>query len=208
VAPGSAANFNLTLTPTGTTFPDAITFSVTGLPTGATATTTSARNEQPASGNPLAPVALGFLLLPLLGLKAARERLLRRQCDSGGNYTGGAELRRASDRDGRDDQGAEHDEPDAYCAITLRCAQATARAQPIFQKSWMSAQAGIQFFFCHRRGTGSPTTNITGNIFRQRRGRSVYRHGRIDGPRRRLKMGWIEPLAGTGSMGVESWGGV
>jgi hypothetical protein len=38
-------------------------------------TTTTARNEQPTSGNPLAPVALGFLLLPLLGMKAARERL-------------------------------------------------------------------------------------------------------------------------------------
>jgi hypothetical protein len=48
--------------------------------------------------------------------------------------------------------------------------------------------------------------NITGSIFRQRRGRSVYRYGRIDGLRRWLKMGWIEPLADTGSMGVESWG--
>jgi hypothetical protein len=38
VAPGSAASFSLTLTPAGTTFPDAITFSVTGLPTGATFT--------------------------------------------------------------------------------------------------------------------------------------------------------------------------
>ena len=99
VASGSAASFNLTLTPTATTFPDAITFSVTGLPTSATATfspatiaagsavtpvtltiqtanaTTTARNKQPTSGNPLAPVALGFLLLPLLGIKAARERL-------------------------------------------------------------------------------------------------------------------------------------
>lgn len=97
VAPGAAAIFSLTLTPTGTTFPDAIMFSVTGLPPGATATfspatiaagsavtpvtltiqtaNTTARNEQPSSGNPLAPVALGFLLLPLLGLKSARERL-------------------------------------------------------------------------------------------------------------------------------------
>jgi hypothetical protein len=100
VAPGSTASFSLTLAPTGTTFPDAIKLSVTsGLPPGATASfspqstiaagsqitpvtltiqtanTTTARNEQPISGNPLAPVALGFLLLPLLGLKAARERL-------------------------------------------------------------------------------------------------------------------------------------
>jgi hypothetical protein len=101
VAPGAAASFSLTLTPTGTTFPDAIAFSVTGLPAGATATfspatiaagskvtpvtltiqtantttTTTARNERPNSSNPLAPVALGFLLLPLLGLKAAHKRL-------------------------------------------------------------------------------------------------------------------------------------
>jgi trimeric autotransporter adhesin len=101
VAPGSTASFSLTLTPTGTTVPDAITFSLTGLPTGATysfspatiaagskvtpvtltiqtantTTTTTARNEQPTSSNPWAPVALGFLLLPLLGMKAARERL-------------------------------------------------------------------------------------------------------------------------------------
>jgi sugar lactone lactonase YvrE len=99
VAPGAAASFSFTLTPAGSTFPDAITFTATGLPTGATSsfspatiaagskvtpvtltiqtanTTTTARNEQPFSGNPLAPVALGFLLLPLLGVKAARERL-------------------------------------------------------------------------------------------------------------------------------------
>jgi hypothetical protein len=98
VAPGAPATFNFTLTPgAGGTFPDAITFSVTGLPTGATATfspatiaagsavtpvtltiqtaTTTARNEESTSGNPLSPVALGFLLLPLLGMKAARERL-------------------------------------------------------------------------------------------------------------------------------------
>jgi hypothetical protein len=98
VAPGAAASFSLILTPTETTFPDAITFSVTGLPTGAIATfspatiaagsavtpvmltiqtpsTTTAHNEQPSSGNPLATVALGLLLLPLLGLKSARERL-------------------------------------------------------------------------------------------------------------------------------------
>ena len=43
--------------------------------TANTTTTTTAHNEQPSSSNPLAPVALGFLLLPLLGMKAARERL-------------------------------------------------------------------------------------------------------------------------------------
>jgi hypothetical protein len=99
VSPGSVASFNLTLAPAGaTTFLDPITFSVTGLPTGATATfspatiaagsaitpvtlsiqtanTQTAYNEQPTSGNPLAPAALGFLLLPLLGMKAAHRRL-------------------------------------------------------------------------------------------------------------------------------------
>jgi hypothetical protein len=40
-----------------------------------TANTQTAYNEQPTSGNPLAPAALGFLLLPLLGMKAAHRRL-------------------------------------------------------------------------------------------------------------------------------------
>jgi sugar lactone lactonase YvrE len=99
VSPGSEASFSFTLTPAaGTTFPNAVTFTATGLPTGATPTfspatvaagsgttpvtvsiqttnTQTARNEQPTSGNPLAPVALGFLLLPLLRTKAARRRL-------------------------------------------------------------------------------------------------------------------------------------
>ncbi|HWZ50728.1 MAG TPA: MBG domain-containing protein [Granulicella sp.] len=101
VAPGAAASFTLTLAPAGaTTFPDAITFSVTGLPPGATATfspamipanspvtplsmtiqtsnsqtnSPTAHNEQPSSGLPLAPVALGFLLLPLAGLKRLKR---------------------------------------------------------------------------------------------------------------------------------------
>jgi hypothetical protein len=104
VSPGSVASFNLTLAPAGaTTFTDPITFSVTGLPTGATATfspatiaagsattpvtlsiqtanTQTAYNEQPPSGNPLAPVALGLLLLPLLGMRATRRRLRQMPC--------------------------------------------------------------------------------------------------------------------------------
>jgi len=40
-----------------------------------TANTQTAHNEQPPSGNPLAPVALGLLLLPLLGMRATRRRL-------------------------------------------------------------------------------------------------------------------------------------
>jgi hypothetical protein len=98
VAPGTAATFPLTLSPAGaSTFPDPLTFSATGLPTGATATfspatipagsaatavtltiqtsTQTSRNEKPFSGGPFAPVALGFLLLPLAGLKTVRRRL-------------------------------------------------------------------------------------------------------------------------------------
>jgi sugar lactone lactonase YvrE len=100
VAPGSVASFTLTVTPVvGTTLSDAISFTATGLPPGATATfspstlvasgdtsttvglsiqtvsSLTAHNERPITGNPLAPVALGLLLLPLLGMKAARRRL-------------------------------------------------------------------------------------------------------------------------------------
>jgi hypothetical protein len=100
VSPGSAASFTLMLSPAvGTAFPDPIKLSVTGLSTGATASfspastiaagsgtttvmltiqttnTQTARNQQPTHGNPLAPVALGFLILPLLGMKAAQKRL-------------------------------------------------------------------------------------------------------------------------------------
>jgi trimeric autotransporter adhesin len=100
VSAGAAASFSLMLTPaTGTTLNDPISFAATGLPAGATATfsptgpimlgsaaatvtlsiqtasSQAARNEQPSTGNPLGPVALGFLLLPLLGIKAARRRL-------------------------------------------------------------------------------------------------------------------------------------
>jgi len=97
-APGGTATYNLMVGPAADlTFADPATLSAGGLPSGATATispgaiaagspatpvavtihlpTTTARNEPPTSRNPLAPVALGFLLLPLLGLKAARERL-------------------------------------------------------------------------------------------------------------------------------------
>jgi trimeric autotransporter adhesin len=100
VSAGAAASFSLMLTPaTGTTLPDPIALTATGLPAGATATFSpatiaagssaatavtlsiqtasaqAARNEQPITGNPLGPVALGFLLLPLMGIKAARRRL-------------------------------------------------------------------------------------------------------------------------------------
>jgi len=100
VASGAAASFSLMLTPAmGTTLNDPLTLTATGLPSGATvaftpstpvtlgsaaatvmlsiqtASSQMARNEQPIPGHSLGPVALGFLLLPLLGIKAARRRL-------------------------------------------------------------------------------------------------------------------------------------
>jgi hypothetical protein len=101
VASGQAATFNLTLSPGGVaTYPDPVAFSAIGLPPGATATfspatipagsaaipvtltiqtssSQTARNEKPSSGRPFAPVALGFLLLPLAGMKSVRKRLLQ-----------------------------------------------------------------------------------------------------------------------------------
>ena len=98
--PGGAAMYSLTMAPAGTVYPDAVIFSATGLPTGATATFSpamipanspvtpltltiqtsnsqtnvqTARSEQAFSGLPLAPVVLGFLLLPLAGLKRIRQ---------------------------------------------------------------------------------------------------------------------------------------
>jgi hypothetical protein len=98
VAPGAAATFTLTLSPEGAAiYPDALTLSATGLPPGATATfspatilagsavtpvtltiqtsSQTARNKKPSSGESFAPVALGFLLLPLAGMKSVRRRL-------------------------------------------------------------------------------------------------------------------------------------
>jgi hypothetical protein len=98
VAAGGAATFTLTLSPGGVaTYPDPVTFSATGLPTGATATfspatipagsaavpvtltiqtsSQTALNEKPSSGSPFAPMALAFLLLPLAGMKSVRRKL-------------------------------------------------------------------------------------------------------------------------------------
>ncbi len=98
VAPGAVARFVVTLSPGGApTYPNALTLSATGLPTGATAIFSpaiapagsaatqvmltiltgshTASNAKPSSGGPLAPVALGFLLLPLAGMKRVRKRL-------------------------------------------------------------------------------------------------------------------------------------
>ncbi len=99
VAPGGLATFDLMLTPgVRNTFANAVTFSAAGLPSGATATfapatiaagskatpvvltiqtsTQTARNEVPSTGIAFVPVAFGLTLLPLLGIRSARKRLL------------------------------------------------------------------------------------------------------------------------------------
>ena len=97
VQPGGEAVFQLTLIPVGSTYPDALTLSVTGLPPGATAAflpatiaagspatlitlfiqTSGAQTARKES--PISSVALGFGLLPFLvpfaGLKRVRRRL-------------------------------------------------------------------------------------------------------------------------------------
>ena len=98
VAPGAPAAIPLLFTPGGGgTYPNALTLSVVGLPLGATSTFSPAsipagspataitltissikgiaRNENPFSGGPWAPLALGFLLLPLVGMKSVRRQL-------------------------------------------------------------------------------------------------------------------------------------
>ena len=96
---GGKATYSLVIAPpAGAVFPDAITFAATGLPAGATTTFTpvtvpagsgtttvtltiqttaneSAEVETPFPGGPLAPMALGFLFLPLATLKQVRRRL-------------------------------------------------------------------------------------------------------------------------------------
>ncbi|NYF53550.1 hypothetical protein [Tunturiibacter gelidoferens] len=99
--PGGAASYTLMLTPgSGTTFPDPVAFSVTGLPTGATATfspatlpagsgatsvtlavqtsnSQTARDEKSPSTRPFAPVAFGLLLLPLVGMRKRLRQIPR-----------------------------------------------------------------------------------------------------------------------------------
>jgi hypothetical protein len=94
--PGGAATFGLILNPgTGATFPDAVTFTAFGLPSGATASfspdtipagsgpttvtltiqtpsTQAAIGKRPFPVEPLGPLALG-LLLPLVGVRRARR---------------------------------------------------------------------------------------------------------------------------------------
>ncbi len=97
VTPGSPATFSFLLVPTGgPTFPDPISFSATGLPPGGTATfspstlaagsktstvsltiqTSSQAARHQRTPRNLPPIALGLLLLPMLGMRAARRRVL------------------------------------------------------------------------------------------------------------------------------------
>jgi hypothetical protein len=103
--PGGVAAFSLALAPpgSGATFPDPVLLTITGLPSGATATFTPGAipsgsgpltvtlsiqlpavtaterppAEWPTPGAPLAPVALGLLLTPLAGVRRARRWLRR-----------------------------------------------------------------------------------------------------------------------------------
>jgi sugar lactone lactonase YvrE len=97
VLPGGAAAFNLTLAPgSGSTYPDAVRFSATGLPAGATvafspATIAAGSGATPVTmtiqtinpqtardakpGGSLGTMALALLLLPMAGVKPVRRRL-------------------------------------------------------------------------------------------------------------------------------------
>jgi hypothetical protein len=97
VLPGGAAAFNLTLAPgSGSTYPDALTLSATGLPAGATvafspATIAAGSGATPVTmtvqtikpqtardakpGGSLGTMALALLLLPMAGIKRVRRRL-------------------------------------------------------------------------------------------------------------------------------------
>lgn len=93
VSAGGTANYTLTLTPSGvSTFPAAISFSASGLPSGATATftpssvaagsgttqvalsiKTSSTSARVESGKHPWLIALGVLIVPLVGMRRARK---------------------------------------------------------------------------------------------------------------------------------------
>jgi DNA-binding beta-propeller fold protein YncE len=99
VLPGGAAAFRLTLAPvSGSTYPDALTLSATGLPAGATAAFSpatipagsgatavtmtvqtvnqqTAQGDTPFLGGQMGSMALAFLLLPIAGIKPVRKGL-------------------------------------------------------------------------------------------------------------------------------------
>jgi sugar lactone lactonase YvrE len=96
VVPGEAVSYSFTLTPTAGIFTDAVSFSVSGLPAGATASfspatiaagsaatsvtmtvqtaKTTARNEQQSTARKYAPLAFALLLLPLAGARRIRKQ--------------------------------------------------------------------------------------------------------------------------------------
>ncbi|HWZ50949.1 MAG TPA: putative Ig domain-containing protein [Granulicella sp.] len=103
VLPGGAATFSLMLAPAGTIYPDALSLSASGLPPGAIASfspamiaarspataitltiqtgsnspTQSAHMDPTRFGRPLLAVALSCLLLPVIGIRRARVRLMQ-----------------------------------------------------------------------------------------------------------------------------------
>ncbi len=102
VSPGTPATYSFLISPTYGTYPGDVNFSVSGLPSGATASfspatltanegaqavflavNTAATTAKNSSGSPFgrggATLALGFLLLPLLGARK-RNKLMRMLC--------------------------------------------------------------------------------------------------------------------------------
>lgn len=99
VTPGGAASYSVAVSPTSGDYPAQVTFAATGLPSGATAAfspatiaanggaatvtitiQTSASSQSALSRRPFqhsAPLALGLVLLPLVGLRRARKTWLR-----------------------------------------------------------------------------------------------------------------------------------
>jgi large repetitive protein len=96
VQPGAAATYTLQLAPSSSDYPDTVTFSASGLPTGATAVfspatlasnagkqsvtlTVQTASSSAKTSNPFAlaaPLALALVLLPALGLRRVRRGLL------------------------------------------------------------------------------------------------------------------------------------
>ena len=99
VIPGDSVSYNFTLTPASGSFPYAVTYSLSGLPSGATATlspssiasgsaattvkltvqtaSASARVEQRSITGRYAPLVLALLLLPLAGTRRMRKQARR-----------------------------------------------------------------------------------------------------------------------------------
>ena len=101
VIPGGTASYSFQISPTYATYPASVTFTASGLPAGATATfspatiaanggmqtatitiQTAGLSRSAKNGNPFErsgePLAVSFLLFPLLGIRRVRKTLLGR----------------------------------------------------------------------------------------------------------------------------------